>query len=117
MLAIWCNKSVCHLVQTVGFNTEMFVPQAKRFLKDTKLPFKFLKLGHLPFSGNNEGYVLVETLSIKKQQPFLLSKWNFASISRLGQKFSTADQFLRTSACHKEKKAPVGKGGENSPIK
>ena len=66
MLAIGCEKSVCHLVQTIGFNAEMFVLGAKGFLKDTKLPFKLLKLGHLPFSGNSESYGLVhqQTTSI-----------------------------------------------------
>lgn len=54
MFAIWSEESVCHFIQTVGFNAEMFMPRAKGFLKDTKLPFKLLKLGHLPCSGNSE---------------------------------------------------------------
>ena len=69
MLAIGCEKSVCHLVQTIGFNAETFVPRAEGFLKDTKLPFKLLKLGHLPCSGNSESYVIVGTISINKQFP------------------------------------------------
>lgn len=64
MLAIGCEKSVCYFVQTVGFNAEIFVPQAKGLFKDTKLPFKFLKLGHLPCSGNSESYVSLGTVSI-----------------------------------------------------
>ena len=75
MFAIGCNKSVCHLVQTVGLNTEMFVPWAKRFIKDTKLPFEFLKLGHLPLSGKSESYGLVVTVSIKKHPPSLEMKF------------------------------------------
>lgn len=69
MLAIGCDKSVYHLVQTVGFNAEIFMPRAKGFLKDTKLPFKLLKLGHLPCSGSSESYVLVGTVPINKQLP------------------------------------------------
>lgn len=67
MFAIWCEESVCHFIQTVGFNAEMFMPRAKGFLKDTKLPFKLLKLGHLPCSGNSESYLLLGTASINKQ--------------------------------------------------
>lgn len=72
MFAIWCEESVCHFIQTIGFNAEMFVPRAKGFLKDTKLPFKLLKLWHLPCSGNSESYLLLGTVSINKQ----LRPWN-----------------------------------------
>ena len=67
MFAIWSEESVCHFIQTVGFNAEMFMPRAKGFLKDTKLPFKLLKLGHLPCPGNRESYRLLGTASINKQ--------------------------------------------------
>lgn len=81
MFAIGCNKSVCHLVQTVGLNTEMFVPWAKRFIKDTKLPFEFLKLGHLPLSGKSESYGLVVTVAIKKH-PSITRNEIFASFAK-----------------------------------
>ena len=32
VLAIGCEKSVCHFIQTIGFYTEMFVVRAKGFL-------------------------------------------------------------------------------------